>query len=91
MNFNLLPGIQAVEELLLAGADPNQQLAPDVLSALCTIVNTKYEHRRTRSGRLALVSNVTTYIIISQATIEFLALFAIYCTCYTLSVYCFVD
>ncbi|XP_048398440.2 ankyrin repeat and MYND domain-containing protein 1 isoform X1 [Stegostoma tigrinum] len=45
----------AVDELLAHGADPNLPLTRGLGSALCTAVNTRYEHKRTLPGRQALV------------------------------------
>ncbi|XP_060689937.1 ankyrin repeat and MYND domain-containing protein 1 [Hemiscyllium ocellatum] len=45
----------AVNELLANGAEPNLPLTHGLGSAMCTAVNTRYEHKRSLTGRLALV------------------------------------
>lgn len=48
--------LQAIDELLSHGADPSLQLTHGVGSALCVASSTEYEHRRTVTQQLALVS-----------------------------------
>ncbi|GCC20465.1 hypothetical protein chiPu_0019025 [Chiloscyllium punctatum] len=45
----------AVNELLTNGAEPNLPLTRGLGSAMCTAVNTRYEHKRSLTGRLALI------------------------------------
>ncbi|XP_025905411.1 ankyrin repeat and MYND domain-containing protein 1 [Nothoprocta perdicaria] len=45
----------AVVELLKHGSDPNLPLSGTVRSALCTAISTRYEHKRTKAQRIALV------------------------------------
>ncbi|XP_062447276.1 ankyrin repeat and MYND domain-containing protein 1 [Rhea pennata] len=48
----------AVVELLKHGADPNLPLRGAVRSALCTAVSTRYEQKRTKAQRIALVDKL---------------------------------
>ncbi|XP_043557727.1 ankyrin repeat and MYND domain-containing protein 1 isoform X3 [Chiloscyllium plagiosum] len=45
----------AVNELLANGAEPNLPLTHGLGSAMCTAVSTRYEHKRSLTGRLALI------------------------------------
>ncbi|KAM8796599.1 LOW QUALITY PROTEIN: ankyrin repeat and MYND domain-containing protein 1-like [Eudromia elegans] len=48
----------AVMELLKHGSDPNLPLSGTVRSALCAAVSTRYEHKRTKTQRIALVDKL---------------------------------